>query len=80
MSNDNPLMRQCKLEYVKDKTTETAWIPAEIAIQDKRIRVKNDDDAWEICYVREAYPVTKDWKYINERSRDHTKTRDASDI
>lgn len=71
--------RQCQLSY--GWTTKTFWIPSKFAIQGKLLLIDDDmtgrQEEWT---VDEVYCPELPYSYINERSQDYKKTREASDI
>lgn len=66
--------RQCLMK--KGNTTQMSCIPERFAVAGKFLKL-HDDNGWE---VREVYGPEMDEAIANERSRDYTKQRDASDI
>jgi len=65
--------RQCIL--IKDRTTQTAWIPEKYAKRGKYIKIK-EDDGWLVVTVGERAAEEQ----VFERSQDYKRTRKASDI
>ncbi len=56
---------------------QIGWISEELAVIGKTVKDKDDDHIWKIKTV---YNFTREEKEANLRSRDYTKTREASDI
>ena len=66
--------KQCLIK--KGDTTQMSWIPERFAKTGKFLRL-HDDNGWEVKVV---YEPAMDEAVVNERSRDYTKQREASDI
>ena len=60
---------RARLEYV-------AWIPKKKAVVGKWLRIDNLRGNWQV----EEVWATKDAAEVNVRSRDHLRTREASDV
>lgn len=60
----------------KNGTFQTSWIPEKFAIVGKFLKLK-EDNGWQ---VKIASSIALEEQIVNERSRDYTKTREASDI
>lgn len=70
---------QCVL--VNGASRQTAWIPQRFAVQDKFLKLKQEDDSWQDGWqVRGLGDTHLPGSVINERSRDYKHTRAASDI
>lgn len=73
-----PMCRQCVLERPDGRMV--SWIPAEHAVVGRRLRLKEDGVWSENWTVVEAWSKALPTTWVEERSRDHLKTRRASDI
>jgi hypothetical protein len=66
----------------KTKFATTSWIPEEYAVEGKFLELKNRENGewingWKVVMVGNHRMTRKE---VEERSRDHQKTRKASDI
>lgn len=61
------------------KENSTSWIPEDIAILGRRVKLKEADGTWETWDVKEVGAVM-DSKRVSERGQDYKRTRKASDI
>ena len=63
---------------------DTVWIPEKFAVKGKFLEIKNPNgifvNGWEVMDGKTEGEVGRDFTYLNERSRDHKKTRSASDM
>lgn len=79
VSTGDYLCRQCQLSY--GWTSKTFWIPSKFAIQGKLLLIDDDitgrQEEWT---VDEVYGPELPYSYVNDRSQDYKKTREASDI
>lgn len=66
--------KQCLME--KNGAVTTAWIPEKFAVLNKFLKLE-DVDGWK---VKEVYSVSASESVVNDNSRDHLRTRKASDI
>ena len=57
-----------------------SWIPSKIALKGKTVRLKEEDGTWTEGWKVTATYAVMDSEEQRERSRDYTRTRDASDI
>ncbi len=80
------LFKQCELTKPAGDGVGVArmvsWIPARIALVNRRVRLKDPEtgdwtDGWTVVY---AAPATLPAKVLERQSRDHLKTRRASDV
>lgn len=76
--------RQCVLskKTAAGMSETVTWLPEKFAIKGKVVKLREDadsvwDDGW---VVKSVGPQRKESKEVNERSRDYTKNREASDI
>lgn len=79
MNKDDYLCSQCRLSY--GWTTKTVWLPTKFAIKGKLLLIDDDmtgnQEEWT---VDEVYTPKLPYSYVNDRSQDYKKTREASDI
>lgn len=83
MVRQETLYKLCDLSrVVKDGTyVDVAWIPAEFAEVGRVLRIKDPHGLWVSGWrVDSASSNSRPGSYLNERSRDYRKARDASDI
>lgn len=83
MVKQETLYKLCDLsrETRDGKYVDVAWIPEKFAAVGRVIGIKNADGEWvEGWRVDTTSENSRPGSYLNERSRDHCKTRDASDI
>lgn len=71
--------KQCVLiqETPTGVLTQTAWIPSELAVVNKKVILKNDPKFWMVAFVGNK---EVEWCEVNERGQDYKKQRKASDI
>jgi len=74
---DNYSMSQCVLK--KGNITKTAWIASSFAKVGKLIDLK-EADGWEDGWQVEKVYTASRYLEVRERSQDHKKQRQASDI
>lgn len=77
------LYRQCRLMRREGEADmqQTSWIPAKYAVAGKVLKLRGDDGAWQDGWVvSHVGSFTRTESEANERSRDHLRTRKASDI
>lgn len=67
-------MKVCTLK--KGTLVQTLWMPEKFAVKGKILKLK-DDDGWVVDIVSK---IKVPQKYVDERSRDYKRTREASDI
>ena len=74
---------QCKLRRPQSDGTSqtmTSWIPSKVATKGATVRLKEEDGTWTEGWQVMATYATMPSDELNERSRDYTRTRKASDI
>lgn len=76
------MYKQCELERPTEGgiAITVAWIPIRFAVKGAIVALKDGEvwrDGWKI---KDASNHSLDEKFLNERSRDHLKTRQGSDI
>ena len=69
---------QCNLHRGDERYT--AWVPSNIAIKGRTVKLKNEDGTWDENWIVNEVFTTLPSKIVNERSQDYKKTRKASDI
>jgi len=73
------MMVQCK--FKKGSVIQTAWVEKKPglrvgAVVELKSEIEGDKQGWEVTEMG----AEKDKQYVQERSRDYTQTRKASDI
>ena len=58
----------------------TSWIPSRYAVRGKTLKLKSEDGFWEDGWEVVSVGATAPSEEVNERSRDYTKQREASDV
>lgn len=74
---------QCRLEKMLSPDhlrIQMAWIPNQFAIVGNYVRLKQSDGSWDNGWLIAETFTTLDSAYVNERSRDFTRQREASDL
>ena len=74
--------KQCRLKGDSpcDSVCKTVWIPSIHAKVGKPLIIDDPISGSERWVVEEVYSKELPYEYINERSQDYKKTREASDI
>ena len=79
MGKDDPNCKQCELSV--GWKSYTVWLPEKFAVNGKVLIIDNDmTGCKETWTVTEVYSKSLPYSYLNERSQDYKKTREASDI
>ncbi len=71
--------KQCRLK--RRNASTVTWLPEKFAVAGRFVKLKEEDGSWSDGWqVEEVGPVRMEERYVVANSRDHLKTREASDI